>query len=86
MFWLGSGHPDSKACRCLRSIHLLPVPPDREVVGWLVGLGFKVALHDIDDQRLSEELLYSTYIVYLFTSGPIDSLYTLYINYLHYIQ
>ena len=29
---------------------------------WLVELGFKVALHDVDDQRLSGELLYSTYI------------------------
>ena len=47
---------------------------------------FKVALHDVDDQRLSEELLYSTYIAYLFMSSPNDSLYTLYINYLHYIQ
>ena len=48
------------------------------------SLMFKVALHDVDDRRLSEELLYSTYIAYLFTSSPIDSLYTLYINYLHY--
>ena len=53
----------------------LKVAHSSSVTGWLVELGFKVALHDVDDQRLSGELLYSTYIAYrLFTSGPNDRL------------
>ena len=54
-------------------------------LGFLVrSLMFKVALHDVDDQRLSEDS--TVRLGYLITSSPNDSLYTLYINHLHYIQ
>ena len=58
--------------------------PSRKDHPFASSLMFKVALRDIDDQRLSEELLYSMYIAYLFMSSPNDSIHTLYINYLHY--